>query len=224
MAEVLVVTGTGTGVGKTVVTAALAADALRAGRSVCVVKPVQTGVSGAEPGDLHEVQRLVAPVGRPALVEPLRLPAAMAPQAAAARAAATLPSLRDHVTTILAAAAGQDLVVVEGAGGVLVRLDGTGPEGGTIADLARLLDAELVVATGPGLGTLNVTELTVEAAARRGATVRGVVVTPWPSHPDEVETQNLQDLPRLSGVPLLGVVPELAGHAVPTVTRPRPRP
>jgi dethiobiotin synthetase len=80
-----------------------------------------------------------------------------------------------------------------------------------------LLSAELVVMAGPELGTLNVTELTVEAARHRGVRVRGIVVGRWPEQPGEVERQNLLDLPVLAGAPLLGVVPQLAPGQLPTV-------
>ncbi|MFI7587532.1 dethiobiotin synthase [Spongisporangium articulatum] len=216
MSEIVAVTGTNTEIGKTVATAALAAAALRAGRSVCVVKPVQTGVRGDEPGDVHEVARRVAPLGAPALVELLRLPEPMAPEAAADRAGVALPPIAEHAERIEKLAAEHDLVLVEGAGGVLVRLD---TRGGTLADLARLIGAQAVVVTPPGLGTLNVTELTVEALTARGVTTRGIVVSRWPVEPGPVEQQNLRDLPRLTGVPLLGVVPELAPGDVPTITR-----
>src|SRR5207344_3135659 len=118
--RVLLVTGTGTGVGKTVVTAAVATRAGQGGRRVAVVKPVQTGVSGDEPGDAAEVARLAAP----AMVRELaRLPEPLAPQAAARRAGIPLPPLREQARRIGELVAGHDLVLVEGSGGLLVRLD-----------------------------------------------------------------------------------------------------
>ena len=76
----IVVTGTDTDVGKTVVTAALAAAYAGRGRSVCVVKPAQTGVTAQQAGDLDEVRRLAGPV---TTVEPVRLPDPLAPDLAA---------------------------------------------------------------------------------------------------------------------------------------------
>jgi dethiobiotin synthetase len=101
--------------------------------------------------------------------------------------------------------------VVEGAGGLLVRLDA---EGGTLLDLAALLDdvevdVEVVVVVAAGLGTLNHTELTVDALRARGLTVRGLVVGSWPAEPGLAEQCNLEDLQRIA--PLLAVVPEGAG-------------
>ncbi|HYA49976.1 MAG TPA: AAA family ATPase, partial [Streptosporangiaceae bacterium] len=115
--RVMLITGTGTGVGKTVVTAAVAARARAAGRSVAVVKPVQTGGSGEEPTDVAEVCRLGAPA---AALELVRLPEPLAPQAAARRAGVPLPPLSGHARRIVDLAAEHDLVLVEGAGGLLV--------------------------------------------------------------------------------------------------------
>jgi dethiobiotin synthetase len=104
----------------------------------------------------------------------------------------------------------QDTVVVEGAGGLLVRLDAGG---GTLLDLASLLDAvmevEVVVVVAAGLGTLNHTELTVDRLRARGLTVRGLVIGAWPSEPGLAEQCNLEDLRRIA--PLLAVLPDGAG-------------
>ena len=106
-----------------------------------------------------------------------------------------------------------DTVVVEGAGGLLVRLD---TDGGTLLDLAawlvdRDVDVEVVVVCAAGLGTLNHTELTVGALQARGIPVRGLVIGSWPDSPGLAETCNREDLPRVTGVPLLGAVPAGAG-------------
>jgi dethiobiotin synthase len=203
---IVVVTGTGTGVGKTVATAALAAQALRQGLSVCVVKPVQTGAT-AEPPDVEEVQRLLGPLAAGlTAMDFVRLAEPLAPQQAARRAGACLPSLKDHAERIISLAKRHDLVLVEGAGGILVRLD---DEDGTLADLAGLLpDAKVVIATCAGLGTLNVTELTVEALRHRGVPIVGLVIGRWPVQPGVTERENLRELPALTGVPLLGIIHE----------------
>ena len=215
LSGVVLVTGTGTGVGKTMVTAALAGAALAAGRRVCVVKPVQTGVRPGEAGDIAEVIRLLGPSAAGLVThEFVRLPEPLAPQAAARRAGLALPSLDDHADRIGALAEHFDLVLVEGAGGLLVRLDDAG---GTLADLAGRVPLTpqtastgvgAVVVTGAELGTLNVTELTVEALRHRGVPVLGLVIGRWPTNPGIAEIGNLADLPRLTGVHLLGLIPE----------------
>jgi dethiobiotin synthetase len=210
-APLVLVTGTGTGVGKTVVTAAVAACGRRGGASVAVVKPVQTGVTEGEPGDAAEVARLSGlPLGG-AVHEYLRLPDPLAPQAAAERAGVRLPPIGEHAERIRALAGGHDLVVVEGAGGLLVRLDAGD---GTLADLGALLRPVLrgvLVVVHAGLGTLNHSELTVRALVARGLPVLGLVIGDWPAEVGPAERDNLAALPRLCGVPLVGVVPWGAG-------------
>jgi len=201
-ARVLVVTGTGTGVGKTVVTAAIAA--LHPGR-VAVLKPAQTGVASGEPGDLADVVRLAAPT---TVCELARYPDPLAPATAARRAGrpALDPAAAVEAARLLARS--HDLVLVEGAGGLLVRFTA---EGGTLADVAARLNAPVLVVAAAGLGTLNATELTVEALQTRGLSCAGVVIGAWPAAPDLAACENLRDLPVVTGVPLLGALADGAG-------------
>lgn len=205
-AGVLCVSGTGTGVGKTVATAALAATALAAGRSVAVLKPAQTGVGPGEPGDVAAVRRLAgsAVAGR----ELARYPDPLAPETAARRAG--MAYLRPHEVAREAQrlAARHDLVLVEGAGGLLVRYDDAGA---TLADAARLLAAPVLVVAPAGLGTLNAAALTGEALRARGLRNAGVVVGSWPAAPDLAARCNLRDLPTAAGTALRGLIPEGAG-------------
>jgi dethiobiotin synthetase len=199
---VLVITGTGTEVGKTVTTAAVAAVALAAGRSVAVLKPAQTGVRPEERGDADEVARLAGPV---TTLELARYPEPLAPATAALRAG--LPPVRPQEVADAAAklATEHDLVLVEGAGGLLVRFD---EAGGTLADVAQRLEAPVLVVASAGLGTLNTTELTAIELRRRGLDFRGVVIGSWPDSPDLASRCNLADLPAVAGAPLLGAVPQ----------------
>jgi dethiobiotin synthetase len=203
----VVVTGTDTGVGKTVATASLAASYAADGMRVAVVKPVQTGLRHGEPGgDVDEVRALS---GVPDVHELVRLAAPLAPETAARLNDVDIPSVADLADRVLQVHG--DVVLVEGAGGVLVRLD---REGGTIADLATALRArgaevEVYVVTSPSLGTLNHTELTVEALRRRGVEPAGLVIGCWPREPDLAERCNRDDLPRVTGVPLTAVLAPL---------------
>lgn len=206
--RVVVVTGTDTGVGKTVATAALAVRADEAG-SVVVVKPVQTGVGpGREPGDAEAVHRLTGCLVQEftALEDPL------APDTAARLRGVTIPAVSAYADRIRHLADAYDTVLVEGAGGLLVRLD---TEGGTLLDLASALSTDLsvdvIVVVRPGLGTLNHTELTVAAVRSRGLEPAGLVIGSWPTTPDLAETCNRDDLPRLTGVPVLAVLPAGSG-------------
>ncbi|TQC50410.1 ATP-dependent dethiobiotin synthetase BioD [Rhodococcus sp. WS4] len=204
--SVLVVTGTSTDVGKTVVTAALAAAGREAGLSVAVCKPAQTGVDPGEPGDLAEVTRLS---GATAVVELARYPEPLAPDTAARRSGLPMVRCADVTDAVRALDAEHDLVLVEGAGGLLVRL---GAEGFTLVDVARALDAPVVVVAAAGLGTLNHTELTIRALSAAGLACAGTVIGSWPDEPDLAERCNLDDLPAVTGVDVVGSVPAGSGR------------
>ena len=204
--SVLVVTGTGTEVGKTVVTAALAALASDRGKRVAVVKPAQTGARAGDPGDLDDVRKLS---GVEDLHEHARFPDPLSPAAAARHSGQSPLCLERSAARIRELAAQRDLVLVEGAGGLLVRYD---ERGMTIADLTRILGAPLLVVTSGGLGTLNATALTLEALERRGLTLAGVVVGAWPSDPDLATRSNVADLETIAARPLTGRMPQGAGN------------
>ncbi|MEU5400937.1 dethiobiotin synthase [Streptomyces sp. NPDC005963] len=206
---IIVVSGTGTEIGKTVVTAALVAVARARGQRVAVVKPAQTGVSATEPGDLDEVSRLGGGVHG---IELARFAEPLAPATAARRAGVKGVRPDETVAAVRQLADDFDLVLVEGAGGLLVRFD---EDGGTLADAAKLLSAPVLVVAPAGLGTLNSVALTAEALAARGIAQLGVVVGSWPHRPDLAARCNVQDLPQVAGAPLLGAVPERAGQLRP---------
>ena len=160
---VVVITGTGTGVGKTIATAALASCA----RDVAVCKPVQTGGDD----DLAEIARLS---GVREFVSVARYPDALAPVAAAAAAGRSLPTAEQIVDAVRCVDRPGRLTLVEGAGGLLVELAAGGI---TLRDLAVELAAPALVVCEAGLGTLNHTALTLEAMAHRGLELAGLVLS-----------------------------------------------
>jgi dethiobiotin synthetase len=208
--SVVMVTGTSTGVGKTVATAALAATVTG---SVVVVKPVQTGAAGGD-SDAREVARLTGAE----TIEWTTLDEPLAPDTAARRQGVTIPRVASYAAPL--ADLPHDTVIVEGAGGLLVRLD---EDGGTLLDLASMLGAltevEVVVVASAGLGTLNHTELTVGALRSRGLEPSGLIIGSWPADPGLAERCNLEDLPRVTGLPLLAVIPEGAASLEPAAFR-----
>ncbi len=206
---VLVVTGTGTGVGKTIVTAALAALAADRGASVAVVKPAQTGLRDDEPGDLDDVRRLA---GVTDLHELVRYPDPLSPAAASRRSGIEPLELPAVARAVSELAESRRLVLVEGAGGLLVRFD---EEGWTLADLAVALGAPAVVVSSAGLGSLNTAALTLEAMANRGVDLAGLVIGEWPAEPDLACRSNIRDLETLAARPLAGALPEGAGNLAP---------
>lgn len=199
----VVVTGTDTGVGKTVATAALVVALEERGLSVAVAKPVQTGIATGEPTDLEEVARLT---GATAVHEFTRLTPPLAPVAAARIDKAHLPTLDTYVDGIRAI--DTDVVLIEGAGGLLVHLDGNHR---TILDLATELEADVVLVGSEGLGSLNHFALTVEVLDRAGIKP-ALVIGSCAAEPDLASIANLTDLPQVTGLPTSGRVPAGAGR------------
>jgi dethiobiotin synthetase len=176
------VAGTDTGVGKSILAAAVCAGLAARGEGVAAFKPVVTGTDD-EPGEWppdHELLAAVASVGQsPEDVAPLRFGPPVSPHYAAELAGLGIepPQLVAHAR---AQAERADLLVAEGVGGLLVPLT----PGYLIRDLALDLDLPLVIAARPGLGTINHTLLTLEAARTAGLDPMGVVMTPWPEDDD----------------------------------------
>ncbi|WNG89966.1 dethiobiotin synthase [Mycobacterium sp. ITM-2016-00317] len=200
--SVLVVTGTGTGIGKTVATAALACHARLAGIDVAVCKPVQTGTRDGD-DDLAEVARLA---GITELHSLARFPEPLAPLAAAQRVGAVLPERSEILDLVASAARPGRLTLVEGAGGLLVEI---GAGGTTLRDVADDLGAPVLTVVAPGLGTLNHTVLTLEALAHRGIASAGLVIGAWPAQPGVAEIDNRDALARLG--PVRAALPAGAG-------------
>ena len=196
----IVVTGTDTGVGKTIVTAAIAAAASAAGLRVAVVKPTQTGVGTGETSDVEVIVKLA----HPALVRTFTAYQDLLAPMAAARVSGQQPlRAMDAHLWVRRLGRDHDLLLIEGAGGLLSPL---GEDGWTAADMAVGLRAPVVVAIRAGYGTLNHTALTLEALAKRALPAL-VLIGSWPANPELVHRTNLHDLPGT----LAGAVPEGAG-------------
>lgn len=201
---ITIVAGTDTGAGKTVATAALA---VHFGPRTLVVKPVQTGL-GVDESDSSVVQRLAGCEA----VEFTRLEDPLAPDTAARLRGVEIASIGEHAARVRELARTREAVIVEGAGGLLTRLD-TG--GGTVADLAvdlaRTHPVRVYVVTGVDLGTLNHTALTVDALRARGLQPAGLVLGSVPEELGLAERCNLTELPRVTAVPVVAALPEGAG-------------
>jgi dethiobiotin synthetase len=197
----LFVTGTDTGVGKTILAAALLAAMAAAGERVSAHKPVVTGLdepNGAWPGD-HELLASAAGM-TPEEVSPLRYGPAVSPHLAA-RLAGEQIDPAELVARARKAGDDQASLIVEGVGGLLAPL----AEGYTVRDLAVALGLPLLIAARPGLGTINHTLLTLDAARSAGLDVCAVVLTPWPETPAVLERSNRDTIARMGDIEVAGL-------------------
>jgi dethiobiotin synthetase len=198
----LFVTGTGTGVGKTVVAGAVCAALRARGEAVAAWKPVVTGTDepgGDWPPD-HELLAAAAG-GRPEDVAPVTYGPAVSPHLAAGMAGETLDPA--HLLASARQRATSAFLVAEGVGGFLVPLT----PGYLVRDLARDLGLPVLVVASPGLGTINHTLLTLEAVRAAALDVAGVVLTPWTDAPSEMERSNRATIAELGRVAVSGLPP-----------------
>jgi dethiobiotin synthetase len=187
MGRIVLVTGTDTGVGKTIVAAWLAGLTASSQR-VALVKAVQTGADPSVDGD--EAFYRAALAGHPVTMTTLAtFPEPMAPSIAARRAGKSIRA-QDLVRSCLEIAKNHDLTIVEGSGGFMVPID----EDTNFADFSGALRASLVLVIRPGLGTLNHTALTLEAAATRDIPVEMLVCNGLAVRPRALEIENLHFL------------------------------
>jgi len=193
----LLITGTDTGVGKSIVTASLAAAMRAAGEQVRAHKPVVTGLEegppdGPWPAD-HELLALAAGMS-PGDVSPLLYGPAVSPHLAAEMAGEEIDPPR--VIAAARAAGATGTVLVEGVGGLLVPFTASF----SVLDLACALGLPVVIVARTGLGTINHTLLSLHAARRAGLEVAAVVMTPWPDQPTEMELSNRESVGEIGQV------------------------
>ena len=202
MAQGVFVTGTGTEVGKTVVAAAIVRTLAAEGRRVAVFKPAVTGLDEGIETDHALLRRASGSTQSDEEIAPYRYGPPASPHLAAALSGEEIDPGRLREAAA-AAAEGADAIVCEGVGGLLVPLSPTY----LVRDLAADLGYPLVVVAGPGLGTINHTLLTLEAARAAGLEVAAVVFTPWPEDPTEVERSNRETIASLGDVEVLTLPP-----------------
>jgi len=206
------VTGTGTGVGKTVLAGSIVAALRARGSRVRALKPLLTGLDEpADPRWPHDHELLaIASGSEPGEVVLRSFGPAVSPHLAAELAGTPLDvgALLGEIAAAGAgdaAGLGEPTLVVEGVGGLLVPLGA----GWDVRRLAASIGLPVLIAATPGLGTINHTLLTLEAARAGGLRVAGVVLTPWPERPDEIERSNLQTIAALGEVEV-ATLPQVA--------------
>jgi dethiobiotin synthetase len=193
----LFVTGTDTGVGKTVVTGAIVAALVARGTNVGVLKPVITGIDQPASAEWpHDDELLARAAGCPSSeVTLVHYGPPVSPHLAAAVAGERLDGALLAERT-LAAAAAWEVAIVEGVGGLRVPLG----EGWDVRRFAVALGLPVLIVARPRLGTINHTLLTIESARAAGLRVAAVVLNPWPERPGEVEQSNRETIAELGDV------------------------
>jgi dethiobiotin synthetase len=191
------VTGTGTEVGKTVVAAVLAHSLAADDMRVAVFKPAVTGLNEEGEPDHALLRRASGSSQGDEEIAPYRYGPPASPHLAAALAGEQIDPERLR-SAARAASASANALVCEGVGGLLVPL----APGYLVRDFAADLGLPLVIAASPGLGTINHTLLTIEAARNADLTVSTVVLTPWPAQPGEIEVSNRETIESVGEVPV----------------------
>jgi dethiobiotin synthetase len=188
------VTGTGTEVGKTVVAASIARTLFAEGQPVAVFKPAMSGLEDGGESDAELLRRAAGSAQPLEEIAPYRYAAPVSPHLGAEMAGEAIDPGRLVAAARAVAATG--FLVCEGVGGLLVPLT----PGYLVRDFARALGLPVVIAARPGLGTINHSLLTIEAARAGGLEPQLVVLTPWPREPTAVERSNHEAIERLGGV------------------------
>ncbi len=217
------VTGTGTGVGKSVVAAAVVAALAAGGHRVCAFKPAVSGLDEPDPVWPPDHELLAAATGhqRPEDVAPYLFGPSISPHLAAEMTGATIErAVLDGAFRRLADS-GCDAIVCEGVGGLMVPLSLDPPL--SVLDLAIGWRLPTVVVSHPGLGTISDTRLTVDRLRAEGLIVAGIVLTPWPQSPNAIERSNFDTIERLCETKVYGLAqttPALLAQAAETARLP----
>lgn len=209
----LFVTGTDTGAGKTILSAALLAAIADSGEPARAHKPVVTGLD-EPPGEWPPDHVLLGHTAgmEPEEVAPLRYRPAVSPHLAAELAGERIDPVR--VLGAARAAGATGTLIVEGVGGLLVPL----AERYAVGDLAAELGLPLLIAARPGLGAINHTLLTLQASRSLHLDVRAVVLTPWPAEPSTIERSNRETIAELGNVEV-AVLPYVPAPEIPALAR-----
>jgi dethiobiotin synthetase len=204
MTKKFFITGTGTDIGKTFITAGLALSAVQNGENTAVIKPVQTGIGEYVP-DLCEIRRIVPEIMN--LPEDIATPYSFKLPASPHLAAAEesqfidISVIKDALLKVEQLYT-PDTILIEGAGGVLVPLT---PEF-LMIDLMQELNMPVIVVASAGLGTINHTLMTIEILKSKGIDIAGIIFNKMPADPTVIELDNVKIIEQISGVEVIAVV------------------
>ncbi len=201
------ITGTDTGVGKTFITIGLLRALQKLGFNVCPMKPVETGCGTFNgrlvPADALKLVCAVEADEPLKLINPYRFKQPLAPAVAAELEGAVIRK-QDIISAYKQLSKKYDITIVEGAGGIMVPVY----KRYLFIDLIKDLNLPIVIVSRPGLGTINHTLLTIDAARNRGIDILGVIINHSAKIKNDLSVKtNPEIIEMLGGVPLLGTVP-----------------
>ena len=206
MTESFFITGTGTGVGKTIVTAGLAAHFLSNGKNVSIMKPVQTGTDKSV-SDLEIIKAIVpgiTPLPK-LLTSPYSFSLPASPLLAAKNENKKInPEIILKAFKDASFSPDIDVLLVEGSGGLLVPLT----EKFLMIDLISQMNIPVILVSTAGLGTVNHTLLSIEAMKKRNLKIAGIIINRMPMKPGVVEKDNVKTIEQMSEVPVIAVISE----------------
>jgi len=207
------ITGTDTGVGKTFVTAGLLRAFKKMGFNVCPMKPVETGCGTFNgrlvPADALKLVCAIEADEPLKLINPYRFKQPLAPAVAADLEGAVIRK-REIIAAYKQLSKKYDITIVEGAGGIMVPVY----KKYLFVDLIKDLNLPVIIVARPGLGTINHTLLTIEAARNKGLRILGVIINHSAKIKDDVSVRTNPDvIEKLGGLPLLGIVQYTKGSS-----------
>ncbi|MFZ2658635.1 MAG: dethiobiotin synthase [Victivallales bacterium] len=202
------ITGTGTGVGKTIATAGIAGLFIARGKKVSIMKPCQTGIQDSEPdiatahGLFPGIFKLPADISCPYAFS---LPASPALAASHEKRTMEIKKICNAYDTAISTE-GLDLLLVEGAGGLMVPIT----DKHMMIDIPAMLDIPAILVADAGLGTVNHTLLSIEAMKNRKIKIAGVIISNMPSPSGIIEKDNIKAIEKYSGVPVLAIIDRIS--------------
>jgi dethiobiotin synthase len=205
--KIYFITGTGTDIGKTIVTAGLAHLSIKMGLKTAVSKPIQTGTDDYPP-DTETIKNLVSGIFQlpPELECPCAFPLAASPHLAAEEAGTKIsPEKIIQAIEKAKAIKEMDVLLLEGAGGLHVPIT----DNYMMTDLIKELGAEVILTATAGLGTINHTLLSVEVMKTRDIALAGIIINRMPQTPGIIEKDNVKTIERYANCPVLAVIEEM---------------
>lgn len=210
MGKGIFITGTDTGVGKTIITAILAALLREEKIDAIPYKPIQSGALKTSAGliaeDVEIYRSLLGLTENQEKYCSYALEAPLSPHLAAKKAGVSVSytNIKNHFHTLTST---HELVIAEGAGGLGVPLIEENNRVISTIDFIKELNLPLIIVTHPKLGTINHTLLTVSYAQSQGIPILGLVMNQWPTNPSDMERDNMRMIEKLCSIPFIGTVP-----------------